>query len=95
MTVEQRITAAGLPAVGAWRYEPPARYVPTQALPRNGRGEFLDKYGNRWRKPKGILKGPLHWDVQLGKTWKRKFRNKAKYLNIDAVSGEIDHGAGQ
>lgn len=85
------IKQAGLPNKGRIRFVP--KQTDVRYLSKDG-GAYIDKFGNRWVRPKGQLDGERHWDVQLSKTGMNNFdwllkRNKT-HLNVTR-DGRIPH----
>lgn len=75
----------GLPIHGKIRFVP----RPTDILNchlKKVNGEFEDKFGNLWGRPKGHNpQGDKHWDVQLSKKGKKtigQWSNSGNHVNV-------------
>ena len=92
--VTSAIKKAGLPSEGKIRFIPRSSDVQSGKILKQG-GGYVDKFGNVWKKSKGdIIKGPLHWDVQLSQTGKTQLGHMSSsggaHLNVTNYE-EIHH----
>ena len=75
------IAGKGLPTGGSISYVPPASWTSSRPLPRGKHKGYLDADGNEWVKPRGLIIGEPHWDVQTP---------DGGHLNVKP-DGEISH----
>jgi hypothetical protein len=88
------IKKAGFPSEVKILFIPRPSDVQSGKILKQG-GGYVDKFGNVWKKSKGdIIKGPLHWDVQLSQTGKTQLGHMSSsggaHLNV-TNHGKIHH----
>lgn len=83
---------AGLPFKGRIRFVPEKNAINT-GLRVSREGGFVDRFGNRWVRPRGHIVGEPHWDVQLSPTGKAKLgwlSRSGEHINV-SNDGRIVH----
>lgn len=83
---------AQLPTKGKVRYVPPKGS--SGSLPRTSTGEYIDRFGNIWKKGQSRTLGEaFEWDVQLSKRGSKMLgwlSRDGKHLNV-SLKGVITH----
>ena len=81
-----------LPVKGTIRFIPKRADVMRCEISRSD-GGYIDKFDNVWKKPRGMLRGDFHWDVQLSTTGKINLGGRSasgKHLNV-TQDGRVPH----
>jgi hypothetical protein len=84
---------AKLPHKGKIRFIPKRTDIRNCQLSRSQNGGYIDKFGNIWVKPSGIIMGKFHWDVQMAKNKRGKWgwlMNSDEHMNV-TQDGKVPH----